>query len=203
LPDAGLPSPFPQRTHHEEALRRPRARLPGLIAAAGNPLVELKTSAGPIVLELYPEKAPKTVANFLEYVKAGFYDGLIFHRVIDGFMIQGGGMNARMEEKPPGPHRERSPQRPQERRRHHRHGPHPGPALGHRPVLHQPRKQPRPQLPVAGRRGYAVFGKVSEGMDVVRKIGKEPTTTRGFHQNVPATPVIIQSARQLPEKAGK
>ena len=70
-----------------------------LIAAAANPQVELNTSAGTIVLELYPEKAPKTVANFLEYVKSGFYDGLVFHRVIDGFMIQGGGMNAKLEEK--------------------------------------------------------------------------------------------------------
>ena len=71
-----------------------------LIAAAANPQVELNTSAGTIVLELYPEKAPKTVANFLEYVKSGFYDGLVFHRVIDGFMIQGGGFTADMDQKP-------------------------------------------------------------------------------------------------------
>ena len=70
-----------------------------LLATAANPMVELKTSAGNIVLELYPEKAPKSVANFLDYVKSGHYNGLIFHRVINGFMIQGGGMNSAMEEK--------------------------------------------------------------------------------------------------------
>ena len=175
-----------------------------LIAAAGNPLVELKTSAGPIVLELYPEKAPKSVANFLEYVKAGFYDGLIFHRVIDGFMIQGGGMNARMEEK--------STRAPIENEA--RNG-----LKNDAGTIAMARTQDPNSAtaqffinlesnralnyPSPDGAGYAVFGKVSEGMDVVRKIGKEPTTTRGFHQNVPATPIVIQSARQLPEKAGK
>jgi len=175
-----------------------------LIAAAGNPLVELKTSAGPIVLELSPEKAPKSVANFLEYVKAGFYDGLIFHRVIDGFMIQGGGMNARMEEKTT-----RGPIENEARNglrndagtiaMARTQDPHSATAqffinLENNRALN---------YPAPDGAGYAVFGKVSEGMDVVRKIGKEPTTTRGGHQNVPATPIIIQSARQLPEKAGK
>ena len=175
-----------------------------LIAAAGNPLVELKTSAGPIVLELYPEKAPKTVANFLEYVKAGFYDGLIFHRVIDGFMIQGGGMNAKMEEKAT-----RAPIENEAKNglkndagtiaMARTQNPHSASAqffinLENNRALNYPSPDGW---------GYAVFGKVTDGMDVVRKIGKEPTTTRGFHQNVPATPIVIQSARQLPEKGGK
>jgi peptidyl-prolyl cis-trans isomerase B (cyclophilin B) len=73
----------------------------GLDARAGgkNPLVKLETSMGDITLELYPDKAPVTVANFLEYVKAGFYNGTIFHRVINGFMIQGGGLDAQMNKK--------------------------------------------------------------------------------------------------------
>src|SRR4030042_700609 len=80
----------------------------GLILAAGasaraersHPLVKLETSMGDITLELYPDKAPATVANFLEYVKAGFFDGTIFHRVISGFMIPGGGLDAKMNKKP-------------------------------------------------------------------------------------------------------
>ena len=80
----------------------------GLILGAGPsaraersyPVVKLETSMGDITLELYPDKAPVTVANFLEYVKAGFYNGTIFHRVINGFMIQGGGLDAQMDKKP-------------------------------------------------------------------------------------------------------
>lgn len=70
------------------------------LACAANPVVEMQTSEGPIAIELYPDKAPATVANFLEYVKSGFYNGTIFHRVIDGFMIQGGGFTPDMKEKP-------------------------------------------------------------------------------------------------------
>ena len=175
-----------------------------LIAAAANPLVELKTSAGPIVLELYPEKAPQTVANFLEYVKSGFYDGLIFHRVIDGFMIQGGGMNARMEEKatrPPVENEARNGLKNDVGTIAMARTQDPNSATAQFFInLENNRSLNYPSPDGAG---YAVFGKVAEGMDVVRKIGKEPTTTRGFHQNVPATPIVIQSARQLPDKAGR
>lgn len=69
-------------------------------AAAANPVVELETSAGSMSIELYPEKAPGTVENFLNYARSGFYAGTVFHRVIDGFMIQGGGFDANMKEKP-------------------------------------------------------------------------------------------------------
>ena len=92
---------------------------------ADNPTVLLETSSGDILVELFPEQAPKTVANFLQYVDDGFYTNTIFHRVIPGFMIQGGGLSARMDEKPT-------------RERHPGHGPHPRPAQRHRPVLHQP-----------------------------------------------------------------
>ena len=171
-----------------------------LIAAAANPLVELKTSAGPIVLELYPEKAPTSVANFLEYVKAGFYDGLIFHRVIDGFMIQGGGMNARMEEKAT-----RAPIENEARNglkndagtiaMARTQDPHSATAqffiniedndfLSH-------------SAPNVQGWGYCVFGKVSEGMDVVNKIRNVKTGSSGFHQDVPKEDVVIQRAKVI------
>ena len=175
-----------------------------LIAAAANPQVELKTSAGTIVLELYPEKAPKTVANFLEYVKGGFYDGLIFHRVIDGFMIQGGGMNAQMQEKTT-----RAPVDNEARNGLRNDA---GTiAMARTSDPHSATAQFFINLednrnlnyPSFDGWGYAVFGKVTDGMDVVRRIGKEQTTSRSGHRDVPAAPVTIQSARQLPEKSAK
>lgn len=175
-----------------------------LLASAANPMVELKTSAGPIVLELYPEKAPKTVANFLEYVKSGFYNGLIFHRVINGFMIQGGGMNQAMEEKPA-----RAPIESEGKNGLRNDA---GTiAMARTSNPHSAAAQFFINLednrslnyPSPDGWGYTVFGKVTEGMDVVREIGKKPTTTRGFHRDVPATPIVIESVRQLPEKAAK
>lgn len=173
-----------------------------MLAAAANPLVELKTSAGTIVLELYPEKAPKTVANFLEYVKSGFYDGLIFHRVIDGFMIQGGGMNAKLEEKPT-----RAPIENEAKNglkndagtiaMARTQNPHSASAQ----FFINLEDNRSLNYPSPDGWGYAVFGKVTGGMDVVRKIGKEPTATRGYQRDVPITPILIQSARQLPEKS--
>ena len=175
-----------------------------LLATAANPLVELKTSSGTVVLELYPEKAPKTVANFLEYVKSGFYDGLVFHRVIDGFMIQGGGMNAKLEEK--------APLAPIENEAKNGLKNDAGTiAMARTKNPHSASSQFFINLadnrslnyPSPDGWGYAVFGKVTEGMDVVRKIGKEPTATSGYQRDVPLTPIFIQSARQLPEKAAK
>jgi len=175
-----------------------------LIATAANPEVELKTSAGTIVLELYPEKAPKTVANFLEYVKSGFYDGLVFHRVIDGFMIQGGGMNAQMQERPT-----RAPVENEARNGLRNDA---GTiAMARTSAPHSATAQFFINLednrnlnyPSFDGWGYAVFGKVTRGMEVVRRIGKEATTSRGGHRDVPATPVTIQSVRQLPEQAAK
>ncbi len=175
-----------------------------LLASAANPQVELKTSVGTVVLELYPEKAPKTVANFLEYVKSGFYDGLIFHRVIDGFMIQGGGMNAKLEEKAPRASIESEAKNGLKNDAGTI-------AMARTPNPHSASSQFFINLqdnrslnyPSPDGWGYAVFGKVTEGMDVVRRIGKEPTTTRGYQRDVPANPIFIQSARQLPEKAAK
>ena len=97
---------------------------------AEDPKVLLETTAGDILVELYPEKAPKTVENFLKYVDEGFYDNTIFHRVIPGFMIQGGGMDMKMNEK--------STHEPIENEAGNGHGPHHGSAFGFGPVLHQP-----------------------------------------------------------------
>ncbi len=172
---------------------------PAVLAA--NPQVELKTSQGVIVLELDAEKAPKTVENFLQYVKDGFYDGTIFHRVIDGFMIQGGGMTADMKEKPtraPIPNEAKNGLKnvagsiAMARTR----DPHSASAQF---FINLVNNAPL-DYPSRDGWGYAVFGKVVQGFDVVQKIGKVATGNAGFHQNAPATPIVIESAKLLPEK---
>jgi cyclophilin family peptidyl-prolyl cis-trans isomerase len=178
--------------------------LASTLTLAANPVVEMQTSEGPISIELYPEKAPTTVANFLEYVKSGFYNGTIFHRVIDGFMIQGGGFNPDMTEKP------NRPPITNEAKNGLKN------AVGTLAMArtrdpHSAASQffinlvnnPRLDYPSFDGWGYAVFGKVTKGMEVVNKIGQVDTTTAGPYQNVPAKPVIIQSARVLAEPAGK
>lgn len=173
---------------------------PGALAA--DPQVDLKTSAGTIRLELYPGKAPKTVENFLRYVKEGHYDGTVFHRVIAGFMVQGGGFDASFRQKPT-----------------------------RAPVVNEAQAGVKAGLKnevgtIAMARtsdpnsataqffinvndntflnwgdargdghGYAVFGKVVSGMDVVTKIVKSPTGAGGpFRSDVPREAVVIQSA---------
>ena len=172
-------------------------------ALAQNPQVELKTSQGTIVIELYPAKAPKTVANFLQYVKDGYYNGTVFHRVMDGFMIQGGGFDRDMREKTARP--------PIENEAGNRLKNDAGTvAMARTPNPHSASAQffinvkdndslnyrePTPQG-----YGYAVFGKVARGMDVVAKITKLPTGNAGPHQNVPREPVVIESATILSGK---
>ncbi len=172
-----------------------------LSAFAANPMVEMKTSQGTIVIELYADKAPKSVANFLQYVKDGFYNGTLFHRVMDGFMIQGGGFTPGMKEK-----EVRSPIENEARNglkniagslaMARRNDPHSATAqffinLVDNAGLDYPRPDGW---------GYAVFGKVTQGFDVVQKIAKVPTGNFGMFENVPATAVIIESAKLLPEK---
>ena len=168
---------------------------------AAEPTVKLETSMGDIVVQLNSRKAPLSTANFLQYVKSGFYDGTIFHRVIKGFMIQGGGLTQDMKEK-----------------------------SGHAPIKNEASNGLRNQrYTIAMARtsdpdsatsqffintvnnrfldadkaqdgvGYAVFGEVIKGTDVVRKIEAVPTTTHGNYQDVPATPVVIKSATVLSE----
>jgi cyclophilin family peptidyl-prolyl cis-trans isomerase len=170
-------------------------------ALAQNPRVELKTSRGPIVVELYADKAPKTVENFLGYVKAGFYDGTIFHRVIDGFMIQGGGFDRSMKEKPTrgtiqNEAGNRLPNQTGTLAMARRPDPHSASAqffinLKDNDFLNYRDASPQGY-------GYAVFGKVVRGMEVVNNIAKASTGTVGPFENVPREPIVIQAATVVP-----
>ena len=156
--------------------------------------VRLDTSLGEIVLQLDAAKAPKTVANFVAYAKAGHYDGTVFHRVIPDFMIQGGGFDVEMKEKPT-------------------RAPIPLESKNGLPNLRGSVAMARTSVPDSATaqffinikdnafldsanardgHGYAVFGKVVSGMDVVDKIWAVPTGNRGPYQNVPVTPVVIR-----------
>jgi peptidyl-prolyl cis-trans isomerase A (cyclophilin A) len=162
------------------------------------PRVALETSEGRIVIELAPKEAPKTVDNFLAYVKAGHYDGTVFHRVIPTFMIQAGGFNAEMAERPtraPIPLESRNGLKNERGAvaMARRGDPDSATAQFFINVVDNPRlDHPNPDG-----NGYAVFGKVVEGMDVVDRIKAVPTGSRGPHQNVPLSPVTIKSARVL------
>jgi peptidyl-prolyl cis-trans isomerase A (cyclophilin A) len=181
-PEAKAPAPQPPAAPAVEPVK------------VGNPIVIMKTSKGQIKVELYPGKAPTTVANFLVYAKRGHYNGTIFHRVIPGFMIQGGGMTPDMTPKPT-----------------------------MAPIKNEATnglKNDRGTIAMArtnapnsatcqffinvvdnamlnyfgpGREGYAVFGKVIEGMDVADAIVGVPTKNAGMQQNVPVEPIIIES----------
>ncbi len=170
-------------------------------SAAKAPRVLMKTSLGEITIELYPDKAPITVKNFLDYVDAKFYDGTIFHRVIPGFMNQGGGFTADMQQKPT-----RAPIKNEA-----------GNglkntvgtvAMARTGVVDSAtaqffintadnafldhRDETAPGF------GYAVFAKVVNGIDVVKKIAAVPTANKGGLQNVPVTAVVIESVRVVP-----
>ena len=176
-------------------------------AWAQNPRVELKTSAGRVVLELDAKNAPDTTANFVQYAKDGFYNGTVFHRVIDGFMIQGGGFDRDMREK------KTRPPIQNEAERSARAG------LRNEPGTIAMARTPNPHSasaqffinvakndflnfrePTTQGYGYAVFGRVVEGMEVVQRIAKAPTATVGPYQNVPRSPIVIESATVLPAK---
>ena len=158
--------------------------------------VRLQTSAGDIVIALQPDKAPRSVENFLQYVRAGHYDGTIFHRVIESFMIQGGGFDAQLNQKPT-----RAPI-PLESRNglNNVRG---SVAMARTAVPDSATAQffinvvDNAFLDAANSRdgnGYAVFGQVVDGMDVVDRIRAVPTASRGPHQNVPTMPITIRKA---------
>ena len=163
-------------------------------------MVRFETSLGGFTLELDADKAPETVANFLQYVDDGFFDGLIFHRVIPGFMVQGGGLDASMDQK-----------------------------SGRAPIKNEAKnglRNDRGTIAMArtnninsatsqffinlvdneflnhspGNYGYAVFGKVIDGMDVVDKIRTAEVSNQGIHQNVPVKPITITKALIEPVK---
>ena len=171
----------------------------GAAAKGEKPVVTLTTSLGVIELELDPDKAPITVKNFLEYVDAGFFDGTIFHRVIPGFMIQGGGFSADFVQKPTRAEIKNEATNGLVNKR--------GTVamartnvvdsataqffinLKDNDFLNHSSADPRGY-------GYAVFGHVSSGMDVVDKIAAVETSSKGGHQDVPKTNVVIQSAKR-------
>lgn len=176
----------------------------GVVAAQGSiahPHVEMITSEGTIKLELDSKEAPRTVEHFLELVDAGFFDGLIFHRVIEGFMIQGGGYTPGFDA------REDETTLVNES----------GNALGNKRgtiamartddphsansqffinVVDNDRLDPQKD-PAKGRWGYTVFGYVIEGMDVVDKIAASETSPQGEHQDAPVVPIVIKSVKQV------
>jgi cyclophilin family peptidyl-prolyl cis-trans isomerase len=167
---------------------------------ADNPGVRLETSEGTITLELYPDKAPETVSNFLTYVDEGFYEGTLFHRVIDGFMIQGGGFTKDMQRKPT---RDAIQNEASNGLKNERgtvamartSAPHSATAqffinLKDNAFLDFKAEDQRGW-------GYCVFGKVTDGMEVVDKIAKQPTGVQGRMKDVPKTPVVIERAVRI------
>ncbi len=165
-------------------------------AVGADPQVDLKTSMGTIRLELYPAKAPKTVENFLQYVKDRHYDGVIFHRVMDGFMIQTGGFDKSMKQKDTRGNIENEAKNGLKNdlgtiAMARTSAPHSASAqffinLKNNDFLNQAQAQDG--------WGYAVFGKVVSGLDVVMKIAKVPTGNAAGHQNVPKEAVLIEAA---------
>lgn len=169
---------------------------------AAQPEIRINTNLGPIILELYPEKAPRTVENFLGYVNEGFYNGTIFHRVIANFMIQGGGFDQTLKQKPT--------KQPIENEAANglkneigtiamarTSDPHSATAqffinVANNAFLNH-------TAPTMQGYGYTVFGKVIEGMDVVNKIATTPTGPQGiFASDVPKSRIVIESIELLP-----
>lgn len=168
-------------------------------AESNNPKVLFQTTAGNFTVELYPEKAPKTVENFLQYVKDKHYNGTIFHRVIPNFMVQGGGFSPEMQQKatrPPVPLEVNSKLKNNRGTIAMARTSDPNSATAQffiNVVDNQNLNAPRPDG-----YGYAVFGEVIQGMDVVDKIRSTPTTNSGMYQDVPRTPIVINSATLAP-----
>ncbi|MEO8411123.1 MAG: peptidylprolyl isomerase [Propionivibrio sp.] len=169
--------------------------------ALAGPTVEMQTSMGAIVIELDAAKAPKTVENFLRYARDGFYDGTIFHRVIDGFMIQGGGFTKTMEQKPTASPIANEANNGLKNERGTiamaRRGD-PDSATSQFFINHQDNSG-QLDYPLNGG-GYAVFGKVTGGMAVVDQIAKVVTGNWAMHQNVPSQPVVIESVKVTADK---
>jgi peptidyl-prolyl cis-trans isomerase B (cyclophilin B) len=159
--------------------------------------VILRTSMGDITLELDAAKAPKTVENFAAYVKSGHYDGTVFHRVMDNFMIQGGGFTEKMVQKPTNKPIQNEADNGLKNLKYtvamaRTNDPHSASAQFFINVVDNDFLNF--SSPTERGWGYAVFGKVTAGMDVVDKIKKVKTANSGFHQNVPVEPVTILKA---------
>lgn len=176
------------------------------ISMAANPQVEIKTNMGSITIELFADKAPKTVENFLRYTKDGFYSGTIFHRVIANFMIQGGGFTPEMKEKATRSSiQNEAPEGSMAGLRNsfgtiamaRTNAPHSATAQ----FFINVKDNSMLDYPGSDGWGYAVFGKVVKGMEVVMKIRNVPTGRVGGYDDVPSAPVIIESVTVLADKA--
>ena len=178
----------------------------GAAGAWAGPRVALETDLGRIVIELDAERAPRTVANFLRYVREGFYDGTIFHRVVPGFVVQGGGFTADLVRKPTHPPIPNESDNGLSNRRGtvamaRTRDPDSATSQFYINLADNAFLDHRP--PAARPSGYTVFGRVVEGMDVVEAIVRRPTGPAGpFPRDVPRPPVVIRSARVLEERPG-
>ena len=171
--------------------------------ASDNPKVRIDTNYGAIELELFPEKAPETVANFLQYVDSGFYEGTIFHRVIKGFMIQGGGFDVKYNQKPT-----RAPVKNEANNglsnergtiaMARTNQPHSATAQFFINTVDNQRLDYNELL---SSWGYCVFGRVTDGMTIVDDIGETPTGPGGpFRSDVPQAPIIINAISRIINK---
>jgi peptidyl-prolyl cis-trans isomerase A (cyclophilin A) len=164
-------------------------------SASPGPVATVETSLGRIRVALDQEKAPVSVANFVKYARAGHYSGTVFHRVIPGFMIQGGGMTAELKEKPTSPPiRNEARNGVRNLRASIAMARTNDPNSATAQFFINVKDNPSLDFGIQGA-GYAVFGQVIEGMDVVDKIVAVPTKNAGPYQNVPVTPVVIKSVR--------
>lgn len=168
------------------------------VQAAEHPRVRLETDQGVVIVELYPEKAPRSVANFLAYVDSGFYDKTIFHRVIRNFVIQGGGLDTSMREKPT-----RAPIANEAKNglknevgtlaMARTNEPHSASSQ----FFINLQNNTNLDYPSFDGWGYAVFGRVIEGQEIVQKIGRVPTAVVSGQADVPKTPVLLKTARRI------
>jgi cyclophilin family peptidyl-prolyl cis-trans isomerase len=196
VPTQGKPPDPPQGTTRIQVppIQAPTPATP-LPPAPGNPVVVVSTSMGDFTLELFKDRAPVSVENFLQYVKDGHYEGTIFHRVKSGYVIQGGGYTPNLEEKPTRPAILNEATNGLRNTRGTL-------AMARRQALRSATSQfyvnvaNNSALDHRGYSpddfGYAVFGRVLTGMDVVDKIAATPTASAGDHEDVPVTPVLIQ-----------
>jgi len=172
------------------------AMLISLNSWAANLLVEMKTNQGNILLELYPDKAPKTVENFLAYVKSGFYNGTVFHRVVNRFVVQGGGLTTDLKQKPtlaPIPNEATNGLKNERGTLAMARTYDPNSATSQFFINLDSNKFLNHYKPEPDYYGYCVFGKVVKGMDVVDKIAGTSTGAAGpFQSDVPLEPIVIQ-----------
>lgn len=172
---------------------------------AENPRVVIETSMGEIEVELFESKAPLTVANFLSYTNKGFYEGTVFHRVIDGFMIQGGGMGKDLKDKktdPPIKNESTNGLKNDKFTVAMARTPRPDSATSQF-FINLEDNPPLNREKSADKVGYCVFGKVTKGFDVVEKIAKVKTGFRSIHEDVPVEPIFINRVRVVGKDAPK